>query len=64
MCALLMVEQQFLEDLGSPHYFLDFWIKARRCPLFYIVQEIMLNLLSHIAFPQKTKNYAQQAVDV
>ena len=58
-----MVEQQFLEDLGSPHYFLDFWIKARRCPLFYIVQEIMLNLLSHIAFPQKTKNSAQQAVD-
>ena len=63
MCALLRVEQQFLEDLGFPHYFLDFWIKARRCPLFYIVQEIMLNLLSHIDVPQKTKNSAQQAVD-
>ena len=33
------------------------------CPLFYIVQENMLNLLSHLAFPQKTKNSAQQAVD-
>ena len=63
MCALLRVEQQFLGDLDFPNSFFDFWIKARRCPLFYIVQEIMLNLLSHLAFPQKNKNSAQQAVN-